>query len=278
VPAPATALTIAGSDSSGGAGIQADLKAFARCRVYGASAITAVTVQSTRGISAVHVVPPAIVAAQIDAVLDDIGPDAIKIGMLVGAATVHAVADALRGRLAGTPLVIDPVRSASAGGELLDQGALGALIAELLPLATVITPNLPEARALLAHAAHPAAGAADDAELARALLTLGPAGVVLTGGHRLTPGDIFADTDRVVPIEGVHHPNDATHGSGCTHSAALTAQLALGKDPLEAATIAAGLAAEAIRNGLTDVGRGVGPVDVLSELDLHTAAAQRRAR
>ncbi len=261
----ARALTIAGSDSGGGAGIQADLKAFARCGVYGTVAITAVTAQNTRGISAIHAIPPAIVSAQIEAVVDDIGVDAVKIGMLATTATIEAVAATLRARLRGVPLVLDPVLSASAGGELLDPEAVAALISELVPLATVMTPNLPEARALLRAAGTlPEHAAADDLELARALLDLGPGAVVITGGHRRTPRDIFADREGVRELEGVRYATQALHGSGCTHSAVLAAELARGRTALEAASTAAALAAEAIRGGIDELGEGPGPVDVLA--------------
>ena len=257
-----TALSIAGSDSGGGAGIQADLKAFAHCRVYGTVAITAVTAQNTRGISAIHVVPPAIVTAQIEAVAEDIGVDAIKVGMLATGPTIEVVAATVRARLPEVPLVLDPVLTATAGGELLDSDAIAILIRDLLPLTTVLTPNLPEARALLARAEHPAADSEDDRELARALLALGPSAVVLTGGHRSRPGDIYSDATQTIELDGCHHASQATHGSGCTHSAVLAAQLAHGNSPLEAATTAARLAADAIRHGLDESGHGPGPVDL----------------
>jgi len=267
----ARALTIAGSDPGGGAGIQADLKAFARCRVYGMAAITAVTVQSTRGVRAVHVIPATIVRAQIEEVAEDIGVDALKTGMLACAATILAVAGIIRERLASVPVVVDPVLVASAGGELLERGALTALVDELLPLATVVTPNLPEARALLAHAGHAAAASEDDAEIARGLLALGPRAVVLTGGHRTKPRDIYCDAHTVIELDGRHYNSRATHGSGCTHSAVLAAELARGKPALEAAGSAARLAAEAVRDGLEEIGEGPGPVDVLG-LHRHGAA------
>jgi hydroxymethylpyrimidine/phosphomethylpyrimidine kinase len=260
----ARALTIAGSDSGGGAGIQADLKAFARCGVYGTVAITAVTAQNTRGISAIHVVPPAIVRAQIEAVVDDIGVDAVKVGMLATAATIEAVAATLRARLPGVAVVLDPVLTASAGGELLDPDAVVTLIRELVPLATVLTPNLPEARALLAAAGRRFEQLADDLELARALLDLGPGAVVITGGHRSTPRDIYADQEGVRELEGARYDTQAVHGSGCTHSAVLAAELARGSSALQAAATAAALAAEAIRSGIDELGHGPGPVDILA--------------
>ena len=274
----ARALTIAGSDSGGGAGIQADLKALARCGVYGTVAITAVTAQNTCGISAIHVVPPAIVTAQIEAVAGDIGADAVKVGMLATAATIEAVAAALRLRLPSVPMVLDPVLRASNGEDLLDPQAISTMIRELVPLATVITPNLPEARILLQVAGRLPRPGADDLELAQALLELGAGAVVITGGHRAAPGDIYADRDGVHELEGTHHATEATHGSGCTHSAVLAAELARGATALEAAMTAAVLAAEAVRSGIDGLGEGPGPVDVLRLADQHPAAAQRRSR
>jgi len=259
------ALTIAGSDSGGGAGIQADLKAFGRCGVYGTCAVTAVTAQNTRGVVAVHLVPARIVRAQIAAVVEDIGADAVKVGLLGRAATVRAVAGCLRELAgAGTPIVVDPLLSASTGAALLTSDAVASLIAELLPLATVATPNLPEARALLAAAGRALPVGASDADLARALLALGPRSVVLTGGHRDEPGDIYCDAEQLVEFGGERYDSRATHGSGCTHSALLAAQLARGQSPLEAARTAAQLASEAVRDGIEEIGAGAGPVDILA--------------
>jgi len=254
------ALTIAGSDSGAGAGIQADLKAFARSGVYGTSVVTAVTAQNTTGVLAVHQVPVDIVRAQLEAVLGDIGADAVKIGMLGEAETVRCVASCLHDLLdPDVPLVIDPVLAASTGTVLLERDAIGGLI-ELFARARVLTPNVPEARALLA-----AAGAAvpsSDSDLARAMLGLGSEAVVLTGGHRDTPGDIYCDANQLIELPGTHHPAGATHGSGCTHSALLAAELAKGQTTLQAAQTAARLTADAIAQGLA-LGRGTGPVDVL---------------
>jgi hydroxymethylpyrimidine/phosphomethylpyrimidine kinase len=254
-------LTIAGSDSGGGAGIQADLKAFARCGVFGMCAVTVVTAQNTRGVLAVHELPADIVRAQIEAVVEDIGVDAIKIGMLGAAATVRVVARCLDELVeTATPVVIDPVLEASTGAALLSGDALDTLLGELLPRATVVTPNLPEARTLLDRAGIDMGDS--DADLARALLGLGPKSVVLTGGHRIAPGDIYCDADRLVTIEGPRHAATATHGSGCTHSAILAAELAKGEPPLEAAKTAARLTAEAIQRGFESIGSGPGPVDI----------------
>jgi hydroxymethylpyrimidine/phosphomethylpyrimidine kinase len=261
------ALTIAGSDSGGGAGIQADLKAFARCGVHGTSAITAITVQNTLGVTAVHPVPGEIVLAQVRAVVSDIGVDAVKVGMLGTAEVTLAVVAALDELPAGTPVVVDPVMVSESGASLLDADARDALVEQILPRASVLTPNLPEARALAGR--QPAAQDEQDGEaeaLARALLALGPRIVVLTGGHRARACDLFVDSagdGRAVEIEGDRHPDGAAHGSGCTHASVLAAQLALGHAPLEAAHTARRIAGEAVAAGLRDVGAGAGPVDVL---------------
>jgi hydroxymethylpyrimidine/phosphomethylpyrimidine kinase len=286
------ALSIAGSDSGGGAGIQADLKAFARCGVHGVTAITAITAQNTVGVSAIHSIPPEIVLAQVRAVAEDIGVDAVKVGMLGTAPVTLAVARALDELPAGTPVVVDPVMVAESGARLLDPDAQRALLEEILPRATVLTPNLPEARILVGWGAAESAskiacsgepipasgghepgvetsvGPEQDTEvqaLVRALLALGPRVVVLTGGHRTRAVDLFLDaTDaRIVEIPGERHPDGSAHGSGCTHSSVLAAQLALGRSPLDAARTARALAGEAVANGLRDIGQGAGPVDVL---------------
>jgi hydroxymethylpyrimidine/phosphomethylpyrimidine kinase len=276
-------LSIAGSDSGGGAGIQADLKAFAACGVHGMTAITALTAQNTVGVSAVHVIPPAMIEAQVHAVAQDIGVDAVKIGMLGTAETIAAVARALDALPAGTPVVLDPVMVSESGAELLQSPARAALVAELLPRATVITPNVPEARALLIAAAStrtPSAGADDGfatsaevPELARALHALGPRVVVVTGGHREQATDVLFDGETVVEIPGERHPDGAAHGSGCTHSSVLAAQLARGETPLQAARTAKLMAARAVAGGLGSVGAGPGPVDVLGIGGSRTGAA-----
>jgi hydroxymethylpyrimidine/phosphomethylpyrimidine kinase len=261
-------LSIAGSDSGGGAGIQADLKAFARCGVHGMTAITALTAQSTVGVTGVHPVPGDFIVEQVRAVADDIGVDAVKIGMLGTAEIVAAVDRALDLLRPGTPVVIDPVMVAESGAVLLDHDARGALIDTLLPRATVITPNLPEAR-VLAGADAPA----DVEELARALHELGPDVVVVTGGHRDEATDVLFDGDGIHLIPGERHPDGAAHGSGCTHSSVLAAQLALGRSPLQAATAARAIAAAAVRDGLRELGRGPGPVDVLRLTSRHASGA-----
>ena len=225
-PIPAV-LSIAGSDSGGGAGIQADLKAFARCGVHGMTAITALTAQNTVGVTGVHPVPGDFIVEQVKAVADDIGVDAVKIGMLGTAEIVAAVERALDLLEPGTPVVIDPVMVAESGAILLDDAARQALIDRLLPRATVITPNIPEARVL----AGP--NPPDDVEeLARPLHELGPDIVVVTGGHRDEATDVLFDGDGIHLIPGERHPDGAAHGSGCTHSSALAAHLALGRSPL----------------------------------------------
>jgi hydroxymethylpyrimidine/phosphomethylpyrimidine kinase len=256
-PVPAV-LSIAGSDSGGGAGIQADLKAFARCGVHGMTAITALTAQSTVGVEAVEQVPPEMIIAQVRAVAEDIGVDAVKIGMLGNAATVAAVVEALGKYVAeGTPVVLDPVMVAESGARLLDDDACDALINDLLPLVTIATPNIPEARVV--------AGLGDDAsqeDLARAVQLLGPAAVVVTGGHSDALVDLFFDGEEPVEIPGERHKSEAAHGSGCTHSSSIAAFLARGAEPLQAAAAARQLASLAVGAGLDGLGKGHGPVDV----------------
>jgi hydroxymethylpyrimidine/phosphomethylpyrimidine kinase len=261
---PATAriprvLSIAGSDSGGGAGIQADLKAFAACGVHGMTAITAITAQNTVGVTAVHPIPPEIIIAQVRAVAEDIGVDAVKIGMLGDRPTIEAVARALAELSDDTPVVLDPVMVAESGAQLLDPAARETLIELLLPRATVITPNLPEARTLT----DPAAENQDVEQLVRALHSLGPRVVVITGGHRDEAIDVFFDGERLVELPGERHPGGGAHGSGCTHSSVLAARLAHGDDPLTAARAAKRLAAIAVANGLREIGAGAGPVDIL---------------
>ena len=266
---PPRLLTIAGSDSGGGAGIQADLKAFARCGAHGMSAITAITAQNTVAVTDVYPLPPAAIVAQVRAVAEDIGVDAVKIGMLGTSDAIAAVEQALD-LIGDVPVVLDPVMVAESGARLLDPDAEDALRTRLLPRVTVVTPNLPEARALAdsealsdAELLRRARGESEPADLARSIHALGPANVVVTGGHREQAIDTFFDGERLVELPGERYPEGAAHGSGCTHSSALAAHLALGLDPLEAARRAKQIASEAVRDGLRGLGEGAGPVDVL---------------
>ena len=247
-------LTIAGSDSGGGAGIQADLKAFAAAGCHGMTAVVALTAQNTVGVSAVEELPPAFVEAELEAVFSDIGVDAAKTGMLFSAPIIETVSDFLAAR--PVPLVVDPVMVASSGARLLREGAVASLVRRLMPLATVVTPNMPEAEAL-------AGVTASAGELARRLHELGPGAVIVTGGHTEEPVDTLFDGERLIEIPVPRHAVAATHGAGCTHSATLAAMLARGFELEEAARRAAAAAAEAVRNGLADIGAGEGPVDVL---------------
>jgi hydroxymethylpyrimidine/phosphomethylpyrimidine kinase len=259
---PPRVLSIAGSDSGGGAGIQADLKAFARSGVHGMTAITAVTAQNTRAVNAVYPLPPEAIVEQVRAVAEDIGVDAVKIGMLGNAETIAAVERALD-LVPEAPVVLDPVIVAESGARLLDQPAEEALRSALVPRATVVTPNLSEAAVLAGAAPEAGPNAGLEPELlARAIHALGPRAVVVTGGHREEATDLFFDGERVVEIPGMRYPDGASHGSGCTHSSTLAAQLALGADPLEAARRAKQIASEAVRDGLRGLGSGAGPVDV----------------
>jgi len=250
-------LSIAGSDSGGGAGIQADLKAFARVGVHGMTAITAITAQNTVGVEAVQAISRRVIVAQVRAVVEDIGVDAVKVGMLGTAETVEAVVEAL-GLVGEAPVVIDPVMVAESGAVLLDEGARAALVERLLPLTTVATPNIPEARVLTG-----LGEGASQEELARGVLALGPQTVVVTGGHSGDLVDLFFDGERLVEIPGERHPDGAAHGSGCTHSSALAAFLARGEEPLGAARKAREIASAAVGAGLRGIGKGPGPVNAL---------------
>ena len=247
-------LTIAGSDSGGGAGIQADLKAFAAAGCYGTSALVALTAQNTTGVTAVHEVPLDVIRAQLEAVYDDIGVDSAKTGMLASSAVIEAVADFLEDR--DTPLVVDPVLLASSGAELLRADAVATLVSRLFPLATVVTPNLHEAEAL--------AGSGSRRELAERIHELGAPAVVVTGGHGEEPVDHLFDGARHVEIPVERCETGATHGAGCTHSATLAAGLAKGKSLEDAAREAARVASGAVRHGLGAIGAGDGPVDVFN--------------
>jgi hydroxymethylpyrimidine/phosphomethylpyrimidine kinase len=254
-PRVPTVLSIAGSDSGGGAGIQADLKAFARSGVHGMTAITALTAQNTVGVDRIEAVSPEMIVAQIRAVTEDIGVDAVKIGMLGSVPTIEAVAEGLE-LTADAPVVVDPVMVAESGADLLQPEAVAALTTLILSRATVATPNIPEARKLTGRE-H-----ADQAELAEQVLSFGAANAVVTGGHSSSLIDIFYDGEQIVEIEGPEHEATSSHGSGCTHSSALAAMLAHGLDPLSAARSARALASAAVGNGLETIGKGPGPVDV----------------
>ena len=256
-PVP-VALAIAGSDSGGGAGIQADLKAFARCGVHGATAITALTAQNTVGVEAVMAVDPEMIVAQVRAVVEDLGVDAVKVGMLADETTIDAVVEALR-LVNGAPVVVDPVMVAESGAPLLAPDARAVLIERILPLASVVTPNVLEARTLSG-----LGEGAGQEELGRAILALGPGAVVVTGGHTDSGADVLVDDAGAVRIEGPRYPAGASHGSGCTHSSALAAYLARGAELPEAARWAREIASEAVGNGLRGLGAGAGPVDVFA--------------
>ena len=246
-------LTITGSDSGGGAGIQADLKAFARAGCYGQSVIVALTAQNTLGVTAVHETPPDVVRAQLEAALSDIGADAAKTGMLFSGPIIETVADVLSEE--PLPLVVDPVMVSATGARLLQRDAVDALVARLFPLATVVTPNHHEAEEL-------AGGSGSKRELAERIHALGATAVVVTGGHGDEAVDwLFDGREHVaIPVERV--PAGATHGAGCTHSATLTAMLARGLPLADAAREAARVASDAVVHGLAELGAGEGPVDV----------------
>jgi hydroxymethylpyrimidine/phosphomethylpyrimidine kinase len=250
----ARALTIATSDSGGGAGIQADLKAFAAAGAYGSSVLVALTAQNTRTVTAIHELPPAFVLAQLDAVFGDIGVDAAKTGMLFSRVLIETVAGYLREH--PVKLVVDPVMMASSGAKLLEDDAVDALVGDLFPLATVVTPNLMEAQAL-------AGVDAPRRELAERLHALGAPAVVVTGGLGVSAVDHLFDGREHVEIPVPRHAVAATHGAGCTHSATLAALLARGETLVAAARGAAAAASRAVEHGLVEIGSGEGPVDIL---------------
>lgn len=251
-----TALTIAGSDSGGGAGIQADLMTFAAHGVFGTSAITAITAQNTQGVHGVALLDPAIVFAQIDAVLDDIGAHALKTGMLGTAAIVASVVEAIRHR--AIPLVVDPVMVAKSRDRLLADDAVETLRRELLPLATVVTPNAPEAEALIGRPVRTLAQARD---AARRLVDLGAKAVIVKGGHLETPDvvDVLYDGTTFTEASGPRHETRHTHGTGCTFASAIAANLALGRNLTGAFTEARAYVDGAIRHA-PGLGHGAGPV------------------
>jgi hydroxymethylpyrimidine/phosphomethylpyrimidine kinase len=248
-------LTIAGSDSGGGAGIQADLKAFAAAGTYGMSAIVALTAQNTVGVADVHEVPTSFVTMQLDAIFADIGVDAAKTGMLASRQVIETVAGFLATH--PVPLVVDPVMVASSGAQLLARDARDALITRLFPLATIVTPNLLEAEAL-------AGRPGTRRELAAALVGMGARAALVTGGHGDPPVDHLYDGRDHLEIAIDRHDVAATHGAGCTHSATLAALLARGFSLPDAARGAAQAAAVAVLHGHAELGAGDGPVDVLN--------------
>jgi hydroxymethylpyrimidine/phosphomethylpyrimidine kinase len=250
-------LTIATSDSGGGAGIQADLKAFARLGCHGTSAIVALTAQNTIEVVEVHEAPPDFIRAELEAIFTDIGVDAAKTGMLFSRGIIETVATYLEEH--PVPLVVDPVMVAASGAKLLQDDAVETLKSRLFPLATVVTPNLHEACRL---ARVPYSDDADRAHLAEQIHALGAPAVIVTGGHGAEAVDWLFDGERHAPIPVERYAEEATHGAGCTHSASLTAFLARGENLEEAARAAAQIATEAVRSGLAEIGSGSGPVDV----------------
>ncbi len=278
------ALTIAGSDSGGGAGIQADLKTFSANGVYGMSAVTSVTAQNTVGVYAVHNLPPEAVAAQIESVLSDIGAQAIKTGMLGNAEIITAVADALRG-YRDIPLVVDPVMTAKSGDVLLESAAVSTLIERLFPLAAVITPNLDEARELTGIEASDVEGMKT---IARKLFEMGPRHVVVKGGHLEGPAvDVLYDGTDFHSFEAERVDTRNTHGTGCTFASAIAAGLAKGAGVAAAVNDAKSYLTGALRHAVP-MGRGHGPVhhfhslyrevDRIAVLDQLSAAARRLER
>jgi len=254
---PAKALTIAGSDSGAGAGIQADLKTFAALGVYGSSVITAITAQNTRGVTAVAEVAPEVVAAQIDAVMSDIGADAAKTGMLSSAAIVETVAASVK-QHGIERLVVDPVMIAKGGDRLLREDAVGAIKSALLPASFIVTPNIPEAEVLSGSAIH---GEADMAEAARHIAALGVRWVVIKGGHLAgAPVDLVFDGRAFEWLESERVATQNTHGTGCTFSAAIAAGLANGLAPLEAIAAAKRFIYQALVHSYA-VGSGHSPVN-----------------
>ncbi|CAN5545190.1 hypothetical protein BH23CHL5_BH23CHL5_01930 [soil metagenome] len=255
------AMTIAGSDSGGGAGIQADLKTFASLGVYGTSALTAVTAQNTRGVFAVAEVPEEVIAAQIDVVMEDIGASAAKTGMLSSESIVRVVADRLEAWDVRN-LVVDPVMVAKSGDFLLQESAVQSVIDVLLPLALVVTPNLPEAQILASmHIENP-----DDAlKAARRIGSFGPGFVVIKGGHAAgNPDDLIFEGSTMTMVEGERIDTTNTHGTGCTFSAAIAAYLAIGYAPMEAIVRAKAYITEALKSSYS-IGEGHSPVNHFPE-------------
>jgi hydroxymethylpyrimidine/phosphomethylpyrimidine kinase len=251
-------MSIATSDSGAGAGIQADLKAFLRCGVYGTTAIVATTAQNTVGVNDIYPFPPRVSVKQIEAVVEDIGTDAVKTGMLFNAGIISAVAETVE-RLRLPNLVVDPVMVAESGAVLLEPDAAETYKNVLFPLATAITPNVNEAFALLGEEVDE--GGIEDCAVT--LYELGPDAVIITGGHTSSGADLLYNGEQFERIEGPVYASKNTHGAGCTHSSSLASFLALGFDLVEAAWRARAVASEAVRYGLSEIGAGAGPVHAL---------------
>ena len=251
------AMTIAGSDSGGGAGIQADLKTFAALGVYGASTLTAITAQNTVRVSAVHEIPTDVITAQIDAVLSDIGADAVKTGMLSSSAIIECVVEAMK-KHGIQQLVVDPVMLAKSGDSLLREDAVDCLRTRLLPLAAVVTPNLPEAEALTGTKI---VSAADVRRAAESIVAMGARSVVVKGGHREGPAtDLFYDGSEYREFTAPRFDTVNTHGTGCTFASAVAAGLARGMAVTEAVALAKDYVTEAIRSSFP-IGQGHGPLN-----------------
>jgi hydroxymethylpyrimidine/phosphomethylpyrimidine kinase len=256
------ALTVAGSDSGGGAGIQADLKTFAALGVHGASAITAITAQNTVTVTDILELPPAIIVAQIDAVASDLGVQAAKTGMLSSSKIIEAVATAIEAH-GITNLVVDPVMVAKGGARLLRDEAVDTLRMRLLPLAAIITPNLPEAEVILGRRIRTIAERVD---AARDLVALGPRAAVVKGGHAGDDvTDVYCDGFEIVELPGERLATSNTHGSGCVFSAAIAAGLAKGLEPLIAVRQAKEFISGAIEHSI-EIGKGHGPVNPMFRL------------
>ncbi len=266
-------MTVAGSDSGGGAGIQADLKTFAALGVYGTSAITAVTAQNTLGVTSVHEVPVDVVAAQIEAIMSDIGADAVKTGMLSSAEIVVAVVETLRRTEAVDRLVVDPVMVAKGGDRLLREDAVGALRTLLIPIAAVVTPNIPEAETLTGRAIR---DRRDARNAARDIVHgMGAAAVVVKGGHLEGPAtDLFYDGHEFRSFTAARIATTSTHGTGCTFASAVAAYLALGREPVRAVAGAKRYVTAAIRRALP-IGGGHGPLNHLYRLPRPSAEGPR---
>jgi len=250
-------MTIAGSDSGGGAGIQADLKTFAALGVYGTSVVTAITAQNTLGVTAVHEVPAEVVAAQIEAVLSDIGADAVKTGMLSSSAIIETVSEALR-RHGVQRLVVDPVMVAKSGARLLREDAVDALRTRLIPLAAVVTPNVPEAEVLVGMKI---ASSEDVRHAAEKVVSLGAESVVVKGGHLQGPAvDVFYDGTEFRQFTSPRIHTRSTHGTGCTFASAITAGLACGMDVVQAVGVAKEFVTGAMRHAFP-IGEGHGPLN-----------------